>query len=49
MIDLSTYTLPAGHSLVLRTSKADGTSRDGFKWPPAGGIATASSSDGTPV
>ena len=33
MIDLSTYTLPAGHSLVLRTSKADGTSRDGFQWP----------------
>ena len=32
-MDLSTYTLPAGRSLVLRTSKADGTSRDGFQWP----------------
>ena len=42
---VNTYTLPDGHSLVLRTCNADMTSRNGFKWPESGNVEAPDWSD----
>jgi hypothetical protein len=49
MTDLTTYTVPSGKVLVLRTCHMDMVSSRGFVWPEAGGLAECSDWNPEPI